>query len=281
MLRDAKEQIAKMRRFRLIGVALLAVFALGVVVASSAQAETAPSWTVGGARLEAGKTHNIDSRLYKENFFKLTNSTRSTEITCKALGTEKAVLLGSNPGLPGTDDEITVFSQCELVKGNGAPACELSNATGQERSSVIATEPTKSEQVENVVENSKAGSQLLEEFYPANPANGFVDIHFRGSGCTADEDTVSGQTVAEVVLDNTSEGKVELGQAPQERTSWLLRFPSTPISRVWLISGTGGHVALTKQVSFGAQGVQLGTALVLLANTKGEPEPNGLWSPLP
>jgi hypothetical protein len=41
-----------MKRSRLIGVALLAVFALGAVVASAAQAEEAPFWTVKGTRLD-------------------------------------------------------------------------------------------------------------------------------------------------------------------------------------------------------------------------------------
>jgi len=263
-----------MKRFRLIGVALLAVFALGVAGASVAQAaETAPYFTVGGTRLVAGKTHNLDARVYRTNSFTLTNATQSVVITCKALGTEKAVLLGSNFGSPGKDNEITVFSQCELVSGNGAPECEL-------ESTVIKTFATTSEQVENVV-NSKGGKQLLEEFRPSNPAEGFVDLHFTGAKCTVTETVVSGSTVAEVKLDTASEGNVELGQTPVEATSTLLKFPSTQITQVWLIANGVGKLQKTGQISFGTQSVQTGTSLVLLAGTKFEPEPNAKWSALP
>jgi hypothetical protein len=62
MLRDDREQVARMKRSRLIGVTLLAIFALGTVAASAAQAEEAPFWTVKGTRLEAGQTRFITAK---------------------------------------------------------------------------------------------------------------------------------------------------------------------------------------------------------------------------
>jgi len=260
-----------MKRFRLIGVALLAVFALGVAGASVAQAETAPYFTVSGTRLVAGKTHNIQSKAVKN--FVLTNSTSSVIITCTALSVTKGVLLGSNFGEPGKDNEITVFTGCTLTSGNGTP-CALTSST-------ITTEPLKSEQVENV-ESGHGGKQLLEEFFPANGENGFVTLHFTGTGCTVTETIVSGQVVGEVLKDTSSETeKLELGQTPAEVTSTLIKFPSTSIKEVWLISGGVGKIQKTKQVSFGSESVQTGTALVTLANTKFESEPNAKWSALP
>ena len=261
-----------MERLQCMGVAALAMLALSAIT-SVAHAETAPYFTIGGTRLIAGKTHNADSRVYKENSFTFINAGQGVKITCKALGTEKAVLLGSNFGSPGKDNEITVFSQCELVSGNGAPECEL-------ESTVIKTFATTSEQVENVV-NSKGGKQLLEEFRPSNPAEGFVDLHFTGAKCTVTETVVSGSTVAEVKLDTASEGNVELGQTPVEATSTLLKFPSTQITQVWLIANGVGKLQKTGQISFGTQSVQTGTSLALLASTKFEPEPNAKWSALP
>jgi opacity protein-like surface antigen len=275
MLRNAKEQIAKMTRFRMIGVALLAVIALSAVMASMAQAEEAPYFTIGGTRLVAGKTHNIDSRAVKT--FTLTNSLGNPVIKCTGLGTEEAVLLGSNAGNPGKDNEISVFTGCTMT-GNGA-ACKLAKTEKGEVTTTIKTEPTKSEQVENV-EAGHVGKKLLEEFFPASKANGFVKLFFTGE-CTVFATTVSGQTVAEVVLDNASEGSVELGQTPQQRTSWLLRFPAAPITEVWLISGGVGKAVETVQTAFGTNSIQEGTALVLLAGTKFQPEPTALWSPLP
>jgi hypothetical protein len=276
MLRDAKEQIAKMKRFRLIGVALLAVFALGAV-ASVAQAEVAPSFTIGGTRLIAGRTHNFDSRAIKP--FILTNALGTIHIECTGLSTREGVLLGSNPESPGKDNEITVFSGCVNAVGSNGENCLLSNEeNGKETITTLTTEPLKSEQVENVVSGTK-GNQLLEEFFPAK-GSVFITLFFRGT-CTVFAAKVSGQVVGESVLDNSSEGKVELGQAPQERTSWLVRFPEPPITKVWLISNGIGTIVKTEQTAFGEKSIQLGTALVLLASTKFVPEPNALWSPLP
>jgi hypothetical protein len=166
-----------------------------------------------------------------------------------------------------------------MSAGNGFPECELANKAG-EATTVITTNPTKSVQVENV-EAGHVGKKLLEEFFPATKATGFVTLFFRGTKCTVKETIVSGAVVAEVVLDNASEHNVELGQTPQQRTSWLLRFPATPIKEVWLFSAGVGKVRETEETAFGEQAIQTGTALVLLAGTKFQPEPTALWSPLP
>jgi len=268
-----------MKRFRLIGVALLAVFALGAVVASAAQAEEGPSFTVSGARLAAGKTHNILGKAVKP--FVLTNTLGTAKVECAALTTEKGVILGSNAGAgPGTDNEITIFSECVNPKGSNGANCHLAPSEGSETvSKTITTEPLKSEQVESVVSGTK-GNQLLEEFFPAKGAV-FVTLFFGGE-CSVLATKVSGQVVGESLLDNTSEGKVELGQTAQERTSWLIKFPTTPITSVWLINSSGiGKISKTEQVAFGEKSVQTGTSLVVLANTKFEAEPNATWSPLP
>jgi len=275
-----KEQSSEMKRFRLIGAVLVAVFALGAIIASAAQAETAPSFTVGGTRLIAGKTHNIDIKATKP--FVLSNPTLGLKIECKGVSTEKGVLLGSNPESPGRDDEILVFSGCTLVEGNGeAAGCHLSATAGGAVSTTITTEALKSEQVENVV-SSKVGKQLLEEFVPGPGTNGFVTLFFGPAipPCELEEAIVSGSVAGEVLLDNASEGKIELGQTPQERTSWRVNFPATPIKEVWLISSGVGKIQKVGQTTLGIESIQTGQVLTLLANTKFEPEV-GLWSPLP
>jgi hypothetical protein len=272
--------MAKMKPFRLIGVALLAVFALSAAIASTAQAETAPSFTVGGTRLIAGKTHNIDVKATKE--FALTNAS-GLEIKCTGLSTEQGVLLGSNPGNPGRDNEILVFSGCKLEKGNGAPECHLAASAGGAATTTIKTNAIVSEQVENVVSGTK-GNQLLEEFLPAPSAGGvFVTLFFGPAvpPCTVLEAPVAGSVAGEARLDNAGEGKIELGQAPQERTSWLTNFPAAPITQVWLISSGVGKIQKVGQEAFTLESTQTGQALILLANTKFEPERSGLWSPLP
>jgi hypothetical protein len=226
----------------------------------------------------AGKTHNIDARAVKN--FVLTDASGSSTITCTGLGTVGAVLLGSNAGTHGSDNEITTFSGCKLKGNSSDEGCHLAPQGGSdtETTETITTEPLKSELVENV-EAGNVGKQLLELFSPAEKI-GFVKLLFGGE-CTLKSTIVSGSTVAEVVLDNASEGKVELGQTPQQRTSWLIRFPEIPIHHVWLISGGVGKEVETGQEAFNEESIQHGTALVLLAGTKFQSEPNALWSPLP
>jgi len=264
-----------MKRFRLIGVALLAVFAFSVVAASAAQAEVAPSFTIGGTRLIAGRTHNIDAKAIAP--FVLTGE--GVKIECEHFGTEEGVLLGSNPESPGKDNEIVVFSGCVNPPGSNGAECHLSNvAEGAETVTVLRTKPLKSEQVENVVNGTK-GNQLLEEFFPASGSI-FIELLFGGK-CTVFAAKVSGQVTGESLLDTPGRGTVELGQAPQERTSWLLNFPAAPITTVWLISNGVGKLVHTEQTTLGAKSIQTGVALVLLASTKYVPEPSALWSPLP
>jgi hypothetical protein len=264
---------AKMKCFRLIGVALPAVFALSMVVASGAQAETAPFFSIGGARLAAGKTHNFDARAIRP--FVLSGS--GTTIECTGLSTTEGVLLGSNAGEPGKDDEIVVFAGCTST-GNGT-SCHLAATKGGPTVTTITTNPLKSEQVENV-ESGHVGKKLYEEIFPAKRSEGFFTLRFGGT-CTLEEGVVAGQLAAQVLHDNGTAGQVELGQTPVEAKSWIINFPSTPITKVWLISGTGGKEVEIEQTLFGGTSVQTGTALELLASTKCEPEPNATWSPLP
>jgi hypothetical protein len=271
-----------MKRFKLIGVVLLAVLSLGAVLASGAQAESAPFFTIQGNRLAAGRTHNLDARA-TANFI-LTDAVGSSKITCTGLGTVGGVLLGSNAGTQGSANQVTVFFGCTL-KGNSAnEKCHLAPTEGSaEKTEVITTEPIKSELVENVeVGGTRAGKKLLEVFSPISKAKGFVKLNFGGE-CTLKSTIVAGSTVAEVVLDTagTTGGNVELGQPAVERTSWKIRFPATPIKEVWLVSNGVGKKVETGQEAFNEESIQEGTALTLLASTKYEPEPNALWSPLP
>jgi hypothetical protein len=265
-----------MKRFRLIGVALLAVFAFSVVAASAAQAEVAPSFTIGGTRLIAGRTHNIDAKAVEP--FVLTGE-GGVKIECEHFGTQEGVLLGSNPENPGKDNEVVIFSGCINPKGSNGANCHLSNEEGGAGEvTTLTTNPLKSEQVENVVNGTK-GNQLLEEFFPASGSR-FITLLFGGE-CTVFAAIVSGQVTGESLLDTPGRGTVELGQAPQERTSWLLNFPKVPITTVWLISNGVGKLVHTEQTTLGGKSIQTGLALVLLASTKFVPEPNALWSPLP
>lgn len=255
-----------MRRLRTIGLALVVVFALSAMVASAAQAVTAPFFTVGGTRLVAGKTHNIDARA--AGSFVLTTPALGVTITCTSLNVLKGVLLGSNAGQPGKDNEINVFSGC-TVTGAGAN-CKVVQP--------IETKPLVSELVE--IDGTKEA--LGEEFKPASGTE-FVGLKFEGSECLIKETPVTGQVVAQIVTDNTAEEAIELGQTAKQATSWKLKFPEPAITKILLINTKGESQTVTVETfeALGFASTLTGTALTLLANTKFEPERTATWSPLP
>jgi len=265
-----------MKRFRLIGVALLAVLALGAVVTSGAQAESAPFFSIGGTRLAAGKTHNIAAHGIKT--FELETPANASDIACTKLTVEKGVLLGSEPGTQGKVDQTSKFEGCTLAEGNGLPNCHLAATEGgSETSTTITTNPLHGELVENV--ESGKGGKKLEELYTPATGKQFVTIFFGGTGCTVKATTVTGQTAAEIVTD-PGEANIELPGPTAEATSFITRFPKAAIKEVWLVSGGTGKIVEVEQVAFSNTSIQKGTALVLLANSAGTPE-NAKWSPLP
>ncbi len=260
----------EMKRRKLIPVTLLAIFGLAANIASSAQAiSPAPSFSIGGARLVAGKTHAFASHIVKP--FVLNIPELGTRIECSALAVEHGVLIGSAEGEPGTATGTAHFTRCALVEGNGSPNCELPEEA-------IITNPLMSIEVENVL-GGGGGKQLLKEVFPASGAN-FVTLRFTGSGCTVKETAVSGQVTGEIVLDTVAEGAIELGQTTKEATGWRLRFPTVAIKEVWLITNGVGKVAKTKEVTFDDIATQTGVTLTLLATNSGTPVYE-LWSPLP
>jgi hypothetical protein len=254
-----------MKRFPTIGLVLAATLASSAMIVSAAQAVTAPFFSVGGTRLVAGKTHNIDARAFPGSRFTLSTPALGVSITCTSLSAEKGSLSGSNAGLPGLGHGFAVFSGC-TVSGNGEPC------------SVV--EPITTNSLSGELVESENGRQLLVEFKPTTGTN-FLDIRFTGAGCTVKESTVSGSVAAEVLTD-PAEGKIELGQTPTEGTSFLVNFPTTSVTEVLLINSSGtketGKVALE---AFTFPATLTGCALSLLASTKFEPERSAKWSPLP
>jgi hypothetical protein len=263
----------RMRRCRVTGIALLTICALGVVIASAAQAESAPFFSIGGTRLVAGKTHNITVRATANFMLVTTNS----EIECTEIGTEKAVLLGSNSGEPGRDSEVVKLEGCAL-SGNGEECFLSPVAHGSKATGTITTAPLRSEQVERVNGGTRT-NRLAEEFSPASGST-LATLTFGGK-CTAYETQLTGQVAAEILLDNAGLGRVELGQTPEQAASWILNFPrGVLIKEVWLVSNGTGKIDTLNLSVFGETTLLLAQALESLANSKFEAE-NALWSPLP
>jgi hypothetical protein len=268
-------------RVRLMLVALLGVFAFSAVAAAAAQAEEAPFWSINGTRLGAGETHYVEAKKYSEKFV-LTAGTHVVECSNGRVSenaSQRSALLGSAAGNPGTNDEVIEFFEGCKVTGNGTK-CKIKEP--------IITNPVKSELVET--EKGEKGS-LLTEFFPAKGVT-FVTLKFEaesGGECKVLETAVTGAVAGQVRVDPNKPPElgelVSLPNGKKEGTSWLLNFPSTAITSVWLIKeGTGSQVKLEELEAFSVPATLEGTALVLLAKVKAgvlESEPEAKWSPLP
>jgi hypothetical protein len=245
-----------MRHFKLMGVMLLAVFAMGAVIASAAQAEEAPYWSVNGSRLKKGETRNISASVTSGSKFVLSGG--GIAITCTALKLTTGVLLGSEAGEPGTNDEVFKFEKC-TVTGNGSP-CLVANGE------TITTNPVKSELVENTEKK-----QTLVEFFPASGTT-FVNIALEGSGCGVLEDKVEGSVAGEALTEKGA--KIELPGPSESAVTGKVNFPEPAIKKVWLIKAGTGAEATVGLKSFGVASTLTGEADVKL--TSGEK-----WSALP
>ncbi len=248
-----------MKRLKLIGTILLATIALGALAASAAQAEEAPFWTVGGSRLKAGQTRNVTAKAFSSTLTMSVPEAGIT-ITCKKAKLNVGVMLGSEPGEPGTGLGVSEASECS-VSGNGEK-CTLPNP--------IISNPVETKLAENV-ESKKVGKKLLAEAFPVSGTN-FGTLVFSGE-CKIKETKVTGKGAAEVLTD-PGEAAIELGQAAKQAKSWLVKSPATAITEVWVIKGGVGSVVKVGLTAFGDESVGTGTALVLLEN-------EGEWSPLP
>jgi hypothetical protein len=271
-------QSYRLTRLRTLLLALLAVFAFGAISAAAAQAEEAPFWTVPAKegssetkRLAANETRFITAKTYNKTT--LESPSLEVTVTCPTVELKEGVLLGSNAGEPGKNDEIVEFKGGCTQTGNGT-SCKVTEP--------ITTEHVKSELVENV-ENGAVGKKLLTEFFPETGAK-FAEVKFTGT-CTKTKDiAVEGKVAAEVRGDPNKPPElgeiVELPNRGKVAKSWLLNFPATPIKEVWLIKAGAGKAEKVGLSAATEPLVFSGAILVLLANSKRETVEEN-WSPLP
>jgi hypothetical protein len=206
----------------------------------------APFWTVGGARLAKGQTRFIKTKEVKP--FVLTAA--GVALTCEETSVTKgAVLLGSEPGEPGTGDGVATFGKCK-VEGNG---------TGSECSKV--TEPITTTNLKSELVLDKTKVKLLTLFQPVSGSL-LATLTFP-KGCKVESTKVTGSVNAEVL--NSKEEAITTSSPAVEEASGLLAFPATQPVHVWLIKGGKGEEIETKALeAFGSVATLSGRALVSL-----------------
>jgi hypothetical protein len=244
---------------------LVTAFVLSAVPASTALATSAPYWSVNGTRLAAGQTHNITGKAVGR--FLLTVPADGIQLSCKKDEGEKGVITGSTESNPGRGTGVLQLSGCVLEAGNGFPECKVVEST---KTASLSAE---------LVEKASSPKVLLAEFRPAK-GGVFQTVHFEGAKCTVTVASLEGSVAAEIVTDSLAEETLELGQAKKEASTWNLRFPSTPITKVISVKEGVAEERETGLVAFSDVVAITGTSLGSLANSKFEPEET-LWSPLP
>jgi len=253
-----------MKRIRIVGLSLLAVFALGAIASTVAQAAEAPFWSIESKRLASGETTGVNAT--QISAYTLTAS--GIEIKCaKSSVVSGATLNGSNAGEPGTSREKITYSEC-TVATNGTECKVGHNGNGE-----IQTEPLINELVYDA--GSKESKSVAVEFTPET-GNVLSKITFFSGGTTGPCSPVSagllaveGQVAAQVWGGKTAtEFLLELGKAPVLGTVGSIKFPSPAIKSIILFkAGTGTQKSIS--LSFAGKASKLlGESEVTLTSGK-------------
>ena len=163
---DLNQEEHQMRNLKVLGLALIAVFAFGVVAAGAAQAN-APRWTVtegGKAKtLSAAETREFTSKSTTGFTLGATGVASFTSPSCTATGT----IRGSEAGQPGTNEHVILH--CPEVKLEGNKNCVV-HSPGAAAGTVVTKELNST----LVWLNATGDSEVGDTFSPANAENLFV-----------------------------------------------------------------------------------------------------------
>jgi hypothetical protein len=223
-----------MRRIRLLGSALVSVFALAAIAASAAFAENPPLWLSGGSPLPAGHVLPILGLGTVQDF---KNSVQS--IQCQHVAFTGSVW---NEAHMGADEAHIVFSECAVYKGAKLPpetATQLTECTVED--TVAKTPGTVLLEVATLLvylsSTAGAGNKIGDLFTPtaANSPN-FVKLNFANTGTGVGKCKQSGETnvVGSVVAKIKPNGISEPGWGePVEGLLGTQIFPTAAQTKYW------------------------------------------------
>ena len=213
-----------MQRLKVMGLALVAVFAISAMASATASA-SGPLWWVKKSgvskRLAAGESAGIESTATPVEF-KLKTSIKGTTgvIKCKVLKVTGASIIG---GSPGTDKNTNEFTEC---KGEGfAALCEVKSATGvKETIGPFGVNTT-------LVFAEGVRNHALDRFLP-EAGNTFVSFELQGGFCpNKGKVHVEGCVLAELWQNGAASASGALAKENE------LEFPATPIEKYEVENG--------------------------------------------
>jgi hypothetical protein len=219
-----------MIRVKMLGLVLVAVFAISALAASAASAAGGPDWWVKKStllpeKLAAGNSAGIESTGVPVEFkLKTTIKGVTGTIKCKVLKVTAGELIG---GVPGTDKNTNEFTEC---KGEGfAALCEVKSATGVKE--VIGPFGVKTTLV-FLEEVEEKRLHALDRFLP-EAGTTFVSFKLAGGFCpNVGEVHVKGCVLAELWQGGAVAAEKALAKEDE------LNFPEPPIEKYELWNGT-------------------------------------------
>jgi hypothetical protein len=199
-----------MKRTKILGLALVAVFAMSALAAGAAQAER-PVWIVkasGGAKkvLAAGETRKVTSKKAGTNPFVL--DTTTANIVCKKF-TNTGEIIG---GKPGTDLINVTFEECSVETEGKLKTVAECGASNTAMPGVIKVEGLKTVLVWDKWEKQRKFAD--DAFFPSSGAL-FVHFELSGTKCGALEEK-------EVKVTAVGTKVVKVGGATFERNCGVL-----------------------------------------------------------
>ena len=215
-IKPIRKEVNVLMRFALpkVSIALLALAcacAMGAVPAQAYTHTAGPVWTVNGAKLGAGESHEVLSASSSGGYSMTVGGSFALAITCKKQAVENASITG---GIPSTIKATFKLSECG-VTGNGS-SCKVKEP--------IVTKPLTGEIGYATKERT---GKVLTRFEGSKGK--LMEVKFEGA-CTFAEFSTLGTVIAEVSSGGTAE---EVGKEASAKVDQL-RFPSKPINAVWV-----------------------------------------------
>jgi hypothetical protein len=182
-----------MKRIRIVGLALLAVFAVAAVASATASATACTSycWKVGGKTLEEGEEAALKGEA--SSSYTLTGKAFGfieIAVTCKKAATTGKLVGGS----PGKDEATIKYTECSS-------------------SSCTPHEPIETKAKSEVVSYTEGGKKYWGDLFSAGSSGIFTVIE-----CTLKAE-VTGSIVGELL--NEAKEKIEVGKETEEASGFV------------------------------------------------------------
>ena len=194
--------------------ALACTCAMGATVAQAYSHTAGPFWSINGAKLGAGESHEalLASGSNEWSILRKLDKVILTDVTCKHQAVEGASIAG---GIPSTITATFKLSEC-AVTGNGKE-CKVE-------------EPIKAAALTGTLgyETKERTGKILAILEA--PHGELMKIKFTGSNCALSTNIPEGSVIAEIVSNEKTEEAGKETEAKVDR----LRLPTTPIKAVWV-----------------------------------------------